>query len=81
MINDVGEVYSLVSRLCEACRANGLGDVARKFDDALNVGSSGLEILGNVRTVMIEHQMTLIRFVQRSELDEATSFVDKAFGR
>jgi hypothetical protein len=83
-IKSTDDVYRFVDRLRQEClkgRAEGLSD---ELDAALHLGSSGLEILGAVRQVLVRNGDTIQRLLGptgQTESKEIIAFVDRAFGR
>ena len=59
-------------------------DVASELDDALHLGSSGLEILGAIRKTLVENHgevETILGLGGWKKAAKVIAFVDKAFGR
>ncbi len=80
MITTANQVYDLISRVIREARAAGRDDIARKLDDAMRLGSSGLEILGAIRNVLLAEKQVVERFATESEIDEVVHFVNRTFG-
>jgi hypothetical protein len=83
-IDSVDDVYRFVERLRSEAKNRGAGVLVQQLDDALLLGSSGLEILGGIRGVMIEHRQTIeqvLGAVDSAQSGKVIAFVDKAFGR
>jgi hypothetical protein len=77
-------VYQLVERLKVEAVKNELTGLAGQLDDALSLGSSGLEILGAIRQTFIKNRATIERLLGptgKDKTDQLITFVDKAFGR
>jgi len=83
-INSIEDVYQSVEKIkSEARKCNQL-ELIRQLDDSLNLGSSGLEILGAIREVLLKDRKLieqLIGFNGKSEVSEIITFIDKSFGR
>jgi len=83
-IKTADDVYRFVERLKSECQKNGATALLAQLDDALHLGSSGLEILGAVRQTIIGNRAFIERLLGAAGKDEANQvvvFVDKAFGR
>ncbi len=83
-IKTADDVYRFVERLKSQCRENGAIDLFAELDDALSLGSSGLEILGAIRQAIINNRASIERLLGAAGKDEANqvvAFVDEAFGR
>jgi hypothetical protein len=83
-INNAGDVYQFVERLKMQCQENGQTELHKKLDDALHLGSSGLEIIGAIQQTL-KNNYNVIEQLLGSEgkiaADQVIAFVDKAFGR
>ncbi len=78
------DVYRFVERLKVQSEKGGLQELATQLDDALHLGSSGLEILGAIRQAVIENRIAIEQMLGPSRKDEAEqviAFVDRAYGR
>ena len=80
-IKTTDQMYHFVNRIVGDCRNNGWDDIANGFDDAMNLGCSGLEILGAIRTVLVEEHLRLLNIAKKDELNNIIEFVDIAYGR
>ena len=83
-IETAEDVYRFVEHLKSECQKNGATELFGQLDDALHLGSSGLEILGAVQQTIIRNRASIERLLGATGKDEATqvvAFVDKAFGR
>ena len=83
-IETTDDVYRFVERLKSECQEHGATELSLKLDDALCLGSSGLEILGAIRHTIISNLTSVERLLGVAGKDEANQvigFVDKAFGR
>lgn len=80
MITTTNEIYEFVELAAKRCREHGYDDVAQQLDDAMHLGSSGLEILGAIKAVFVSHAATLEKVVEKGKLRDVTRYVDKAFG-
>ena len=83
-ITTANEVYAFVTQLKTQAEKHGDADLASKLDDALHLGSSGLEILGAIRETLIENHSQVEALVGSDGWQKAAqviAFVDKAFGR
>jgi hypothetical protein len=78
------DVYRFVERLMPECRKGDEPVLLGQLDDALHLGSSGLEILGAIRKALIENREVIARLIGGTgvaEADGVIAFVDKAYGR
>ena len=83
-ITTTNEVYAFVAQLKIEAEKRGDTDFASKLDDALHLGSSGLEILGAIRKTLIENHCevkSLLGSDGYQKTAHVIAFVDKAFGR
>ena len=83
-ITTTNEVYAFVAQLKTEAEKRGDTDFASELDDALHLGSSGLEILGAVRKTLIENHgevESLLGSDGRQKAAQVIAFVDKTFGR
>jgi hypothetical protein len=74
------EVYEFTELAIRRCREQGYDDVAQQLDAAMHLGSSGLEILGAIKTTFIAHAEPLETVVDKGKMQEILRYVDKAFG-
>jgi len=81
MITTIEQMYELVNRVSSSCHETGCDDIATRLDDAMNLGSSGLEILGAIRNVLTEEGARLKGAIKEEEVQQAIAFVDRSFGR
>jgi hypothetical protein len=78
------DVYMFVDRLKLESLKQGSTHLAKELDDALHMGSSGLEIMGAIRQAILDHHSLIQKLLGPDRLDEANrvvAFVDKAYGR
>ena len=84
MIMTANDVYAFVAQVRTEAEKRGDADFARKLDEALHLGSSGLEIMGAIRKILIENHAKLESLggsEARNKTAQVIAFVDKAFGR
>ena len=84
MITTANDVYAFVAQLKTQAEKRGDTDLASELDDAVHLGSSGLEILGAVRKTLIENHGEVESLLGSDGWQKAAqviAFVDKAFGR
>jgi hypothetical protein len=81
MISSPEDVYALARRLLESCKTAGHDEAAAQLDDALHAGSSALEALGAIRNAFLMHRGLYQDFAAEDELEAATEYVDRVFGR
>lgn len=80
MIATTDDIYAFTDTVTRRCREKGCEDIAQRLDDALQLGSSGLEILGAIKTVLVSETSRLEKLVDRTALQETINFVNRAFG-
>ncbi len=80
MITTTDNVYEFVNVVIRQCHEQGFADIAQELDGAMHLGSSGLEILGAIRSVLLKESRTIGTLVEQSEIEEVVRFVNKAFG-
>ena len=83
-ITTANDVYAFVAELKTQAENHGDADLVIKLDDAVHLGSSGLEILGAIRKTLIENHSqveTLVGSDGWRKAAQVIAFVDKAFGR
>ncbi len=83
-ITTANDVYTFVAQLKTQAEKRGDTDFARELDEGLRLGSSGLEVLGAIRQILIENQVKVESLLGSDAWKKATNiviFVDKAFGR
>lgn len=73
------DVYELVRLLIEKSLRNNDNVLAGKLNDAIQLGSSGLEILGAIRNVFISESNKINRLIDRKKTKEVIQFVDKIY--
>jgi hypothetical protein len=81
MITTTQQMYEFVNKVLSGAREHGYEEIAARLDDAMHLGSSGLEICGAIGNVLKEERPRLEKVVSEKELQEAIDFVDSAFGR
>ncbi len=83
-ITTINDVYAFVAQLKTEAEKRGDIDFASELDDALHLGSSGLEILGAIRKTLIENHGEVESLLGPDGWQKAAhviAFVDKTFGR
>jgi len=80
MITTANQVYQFTNLVIERSRVTGQNDIAQRLDDAMNLGSSALEILGAIRIVLTEEARRIEKIADRSEIQEVVHFVNRTFG-
>lgn len=78
------DVYAFVAQLKTEAENRGDANFASELDDALHLGSSGLEILGAIRKTLVENHGEVESLLGSDGWKKAVNviaFVDKAFGR
>jgi hypothetical protein len=83
-ITTTNEVYDFVAQLKTEAEKRGDTDFASELDNALHLGSSGLEILGAIRKTLIGNHGEVESLLGSDGWQKAShviSFIDKTFGR
>jgi hypothetical protein len=83
-INTAEDVYQFGERLKSECQKAGAMELFGQLDEALHLGSSGLEILGAIRQTIMDDRAAIERLLGPAGTGEAkqvVAFVDMAFGR
>jgi hypothetical protein len=80
MITTTDKFYEFTELTIKKCRDKGYNDIAQQLDDAMHLGSSGLEILGAIKAVMVARRTELESVWDKQLLDELVHYVNKAFG-
>lgn len=80
MITTTNEIYEFTELAVKKCREHGYDSVAQELDDAMHLGSSGLEILGAIRATLVSQGTTLEKVVDKAKMQEIVSYVNRAFG-
>lgn len=78
------DVYSYIDWLKTECQNRGTPHLYEQLDNALHAGSSGLEILGAIREVLINHRQIFERLTDKSisgDISTILTFIDRSFGR
>jgi hypothetical protein len=81
VIKDINEVYEFVGVLVESLKRSGHADLADSLENAMDLGSSGLEILGSIGSQLVDHRQVIDSIVDGEIVDEVIKFVDRAYGR
>lgn len=82
-ITSMPEVYSLVDELRAECKRHKIDRIGDMLGDAMALGSSGLEILGAIRSVLVRERDNLVRVVDKNTviaIDNVIDFAAKSFG-
>jgi hypothetical protein len=83
-ITTTNDIYAFVAQLKTEAEKRGDTDFASELDDALHLGSSGLEILGAIRKTLVENHGEVESLLGSDGWKKAANviaFVDRAFGR
>jgi hypothetical protein len=83
-IRTASDVYGFVAQLKIDAEKCGDTDLARELDEALHLGSSGLETMEAIRKTLIEDHGDVKSLLGSDGWKKAANviaFVDKAFGR
>jgi hypothetical protein len=83
-IKTANDVYQFVNRLKLKLQASQNVKLAKQLDDALQSGSSGLEVLGAIRKILIENGSLIETVIDLNEIDEINqviAYINRAYGR
>ena len=80
MISTSQEFYALVDFVIRQSRVRGLLDIAQQLEDALHLGSSGLEILGAIKNIFVAQKAELEKILEKEKIEEVVKFESKAYG-
>lgn len=81
MVTNTTEIYKFVNIVSKQCHTDGKDEIALKFENALKLGSSALEILGAIRSLIISERDYLEKYYHAKYLSEIVDYVDVIFGR
>ena len=74
------EVYALVKLVIEQSRKNAYDDIAEKLDDAMHLGSSGLEILGAIKIVFMSESNRISKLIDGEKVKDVIHYVNNTYG-
>jgi hypothetical protein len=83
-IHSAFDIYDLVHRIAANCEDPIDHDLRTRLDAALQLGSSGLEINGAIRLLLVENHDRVVELLgdgSQNEIDEVIRFFDRAYGR
>lgn len=80
MISTSQELYALVDFVIRQSRVRGLLDIAQQLEDALHLGSSGLGILGAIKSIFVAQNAELEKILEKEIIEAVVKFVTKAYG-
>ena len=80
MITTSDRVYEFTELAMQKCRVHAFGDIAQQLDDALHLGSSGLEILGAIRAVFVARRTELELVLDKHQVQDVIQYVNTVFG-
>ena len=80
MITTTNEIYAFVELAIRRCHEHGCDDIAQQLDDAMHLGSLGMEILGAIKAVFVSQFVLLKNVVEKAKIEEVIAYADKAFG-
>ena len=81
MISSVSDVYEFVNEAIRLCREQEYEDIATRLEEAMHLGSSALEIIGAIRSILIEGQPELLSVLDKDSIQEVIHFIDASYGR
>jgi hypothetical protein len=80
MITTTTEIYEFTELTMKKCREQGYTELAQQLEDAMHLGSSGLEILGAIKAIFLDQATALEKIVDKAKLQEVVMYAEKAFG-
>jgi hypothetical protein len=83
-ITSAAQVYQFVEKLKAACIEHNEINLFSELEHAMQLGSSGLEIMGAICKAIIHRENTIGRILGtdgKKELNHIVEFVDRAYGR
>ena len=80
MITSVYEVYDIVKLVIKICQECGDNDISQQLEHAMRGGSTGLEIIGDIKGVFVTHMERLENVIDKKKLEDVIEFVDRAYG-
>ena len=79
MVTTTIPVYDIINRIIQDSRNAGHEDIAKKLDSAMHLGSSGLEIIGAIKTVLETNRNEIEKFATKSEINGIIDFARRAY--
>ncbi len=76
----VEDIYTCIEITIIKCKDYGYSDLAGRFDDALHLGSSGMEILGAIRTILKEEKNRSNEIIGKKQVIKIIDFVESCYG-
>jgi hypothetical protein len=74
------EVYAFVELAIRRCHEHGCDDIAQQLDDAMHLGSSGMEILGAIKVTFVAQFRRLEMIVEKTPIEDAIRYVNRSYG-
>ncbi|QDU34674.1 hypothetical protein KS4_27450 [Poriferisphaera corsica] len=82
MIWTADNVYQYVNDTISVCKTQKHDTIAKDLENAMKLGGSGLEILGGIKQVLIENQISLNRLgFEQDKLDQVIQFINQCYMR
>ncbi|HTN73983.1 MAG TPA: hypothetical protein VL096_02005 [Pirellulaceae bacterium] len=72
-------VYAFVDQAILEAQKHGRDDIAKRLSDALQLGSSALEILNAIRAELRSEGVVIDTWLDRSTREDIIKFVNRAF--
>ena len=76
----VEEIYACIESTITKCKDCGYDDLAERFDEALHLGSSGLEILGAIRNVLKDEKNKANELIGKGQVQQIIDFIESSYG-
>ena len=80
MITRFEDFYAFVEKVIRNSKQLGNTRLADDLEDAMALGSSGLEIIGAIRRILENELVIVIAMTDKQQLQDAIEFVNKAYG-
>lgn len=77
----LNRIYDFVERTIQEANKHGRADIAERLDEALQLGSSPLEILGAISIELRKEGTIIDSWFDRQERERVLCFIDQAYGR
>lgn len=83
MITNMSQVYDFIQQIIKICNEQEqLKNISLRLENVLSLGSSGLEILGAIGTVLSEeHQKLKGTSVDMAKIEEVIQFARESFNK
>jgi len=76
----VEEIYVCIDSAIAKCKDCGDHDLAERLDDALHLGSSGLEILGAIGHILKRERIKANNLIGEKKVQGIIEFIESSYG-